>query len=657
MSLHALPGGYRLAEYRIERLLGEGGFGLTYLAVDTHLSKQVAIKEYLPSDWALRSADDNVVARSESVSADYREGLQAFIHESRTLARFDDRNIVRVHRYIEANGTAYLVMEYCAGGTLEDLLERQGRLDEEQVQRTLGPIMNGLQLVHEADVLHRDIKPHNIMFRDPDTPVLIDFGAARQITMSKSRSVGAIVSPPYAPLEQYSRRGNVGPWTDIYALAAVAYRCLTGHGLPDAPDRVEQDDYQPLVGRLGDSPFLRAIDRGLALKSVDRPRTLGEWYASWGRAGVNTGGGESTALTELDELLELAGLDKVITEQEMEMLLKHGERLGLPLHIVQQHIVVRAQQRGWNIKAGEEQPQAVRGDDLAYTAEISLEQAAIDSSLVISYSSQTQCSVCGGHGRSCSSCNGMGRVESARTLKVKVPAGVDDGDRIRISGEGDAGQNGGEPGDLYIIISVVEHPSYRREGQDIYMTAQLPETLARSGGELTVESLRGALKVHVPEGLASGTCMRLRGQGLPSPRGGNAGDLYITFECAESDAQTKLFDLKLALGAYYTVLWFGFVLLLLSLGSRSFQRGVEWVFRQLFGESFDAVQSFAQDWLLNGVLIALIVAGWLIVLLVPLRLCAVRHLNLWWWLGFAGHVLLMGGASVFMVIHMHRLAG
>lgn len=530
MSLHALPAGYQLAEYRIERLLGEGGFGLTYLALDTHLSKQVAIKEYLPSDWALRRGDNSVVARSESVSADYREGLQAFIHESRTLARFDDRNIVRVHRFIEANDTAYLVMEYCAGGTLEDLLERKGRLDEEQVRRTLGPIMNGLQLVHEADVLHRDIKPHNIMFRDPDTPVLIDFGAARQITMSKSRSVGAIVSPPYAPLEQYSRRGNVGPWTDIYALAAVAYRCLTGQGLPDAPDRVEQDEFQPLVGRVGDSPFLRAVDRGLALKSADRPRTLREWYASWGRTGGSAGGVDRTALAELDKLLELAGLDKVLTEQEIKMLLKQGERLGLQRDQVQRHIVGRAQQRGWKIQAKEEPPKATRGEDLNYTAKMSLEQTVNDTFLKIDYQPQQQCAVCSGSGHSCSSCGGTGRVAASRLLEVKIPAGVDDGDRIRLSGQGDAGQSGGEPGDLYVTIALAEHPHYYREGQDIYMTAQLPAALARSGGEVLLEALRGELMVQIPAGLASGSCMRLRGQGLPSPRDQSVGNLYVTFE-------------------------------------------------------------------------------------------------------------------------------
>ena len=350
---HQLPIGFQLAEYRIEKLLGEGGFGLTYLAVDTHLNKPVAIKEYLPSDWAMRQGNHSVVIKHESRRELYEDGLQGFINEGKTLARFDDTNIVRVHRYIEANNTAYLVMEYCAGGSLADLLEKRGRLGESEVREFLALIMNSLQLVHDVNILHRDIKPANIMFRDPDTPVLIDFGAARQVTLGRSQMLSAIVTPGYAPPEQYSLSGKFGPWTDIYALAAVAYHCLTGERPLESTARIDEDRLQPLTGRLGNSSFLRALDRGLALRSAERPRTLGEWFASWSADLSEEEHRQDDRWSGLDDLLELAGVDGLISAQEIEMLLGRASGQGIDQVEALRYITERAHQRGWSLQQPE----------------------------------------------------------------------------------------------------------------------------------------------------------------------------------------------------------------------------------------------------------------------------------------------------------------
>jgi serine/threonine protein kinase len=332
MELHALLPGYHLAEYRIEKLLGEGGFGLTYLAFDTHLDKQVAIKEYMPGDFCVRQNSTTIVPKSEAAKTDYEWGLNAFIIEAKTLAKFDDTNIVRIYRFFKENGTAYLVMEYCEGGCLSERYSQSNPMSETQVQQLLSPIMNGLQLVHEGGVLHRDIKPDNLMFRGDGTPVLIDFGAARQLVVSKSKPVTALLTPGYAPLEQYgSKADRLGPWTDIYSLAAVAYSCLTGKVPPDASDRVIEDEIETLAQSSDASNFLKSLDKALSIQSINRPQNLTDWYGEWkDESQVPTEPEEkptpeptpkpeqNAELKQSDDVIEMAGADdaKAAIEEE-----------------------------------------------------------------------------------------------------------------------------------------------------------------------------------------------------------------------------------------------------------------------------------------------------------------------------------------------------
>ena len=224
---NALPEGYRLQEYELVRVLGRpGGFGITYLGFDHHLDKDFAIKEYLPSNLAIRTADGSVVPQtSKEACEDFEWGLDRFLDEAKTLACFDHRHIVRVSRYFEAHDTAYMVMEHVEGETLSAHLTRKGTLREAELKGILYPLLDGLAVVHGEDILHRDITPSNIMLRAEDgSPVLIDFGAARQAIGAKSRLVTSLVTLGYAPIEQYSNQGNQGPWTDIYVLGAVCYQ-------------------------------------------------------------------------------------------------------------------------------------------------------------------------------------------------------------------------------------------------------------------------------------------------------------------------------------------------------------------------------------------------------------------------------------------------
>ena len=282
--LHALPQGHRLQEYELVRVLGFGGFGMTYLGFDHNLDKAVAIKEYLPSDIATRTADRSVAPQASDFRDDFQWGLERFLDEARTLARFDHRHIIKVYRFFEAHGTAYIVMEYAEGETLSAYLERKGTLSEAELKGILYPLLDGLAVVHGADFLHRDIKPGNIVLRAADgSPVLLDFGAARQAIGAKSRSVTSIVTPGYAPIEQYSSRGHQGAWTDIYALGGVCYRALTGQVPDDATDRMRQDPLVPVAERCAgrvSGAFLSAIDLALSVDEGDRPQSVGAWRAA-----------------------------------------------------------------------------------------------------------------------------------------------------------------------------------------------------------------------------------------------------------------------------------------------------------------------------------------------------------------------------------------
>jgi serine/threonine protein kinase len=280
---HGLPPKTVLLEYRIESILGAGGFGITYLARDTHLEKDVAIKEYLPVDLALRALDRSVVPVNTDTAFNYKSGLDLFLAEARTLARFTHPNIVRVSRYFEANGTAYMVMSYEEGTSLNRFLRKVAQPDEAYLKAMVEPLLEGLQEVHAAGFLHRDIKPSNIFLRADGTPVLLDFGTARLAIRDSVHDAISILTPGYAPIELYVRTGQQGPWTDVYSLAAVLYRAVVGENPPDALTRLKVDGVGKRLQRGRDrysAKFLAAIQWGLALEEKRRPQNVTEWRSA-----------------------------------------------------------------------------------------------------------------------------------------------------------------------------------------------------------------------------------------------------------------------------------------------------------------------------------------------------------------------------------------
>ena len=238
-ALHMQPGSILAGRYLIGRVIGYGGFGVTYISWDDTLRQRVAIKEYLPSEFATRAVGQTqVTVFGGNKAQQFVDGMVKFIDEAKRLAKFQNEpGIVRIYDSFEANNTAYIVMEYLDGETLTAYLDREGRVPVEQAIEMLTPVIRSLEAVHKVGIIHRDIAPDNIMLTKDGHVKLIDFGAARYATTSHSRSLTVIIKPGYSPEEQYRSRGDQGPHTDVYALAAVLYRMVTGITPPDALER------------------------------------------------------------------------------------------------------------------------------------------------------------------------------------------------------------------------------------------------------------------------------------------------------------------------------------------------------------------------------------------------------------------------------------
>ena len=278
--------GTEIGRYEIREILGIGGFGVTYKAWDPKLKRLVAIKEYLPADTAVRANDTIHVQAHESRVEEYRFGLDRFLKEAEILAKFPHPNIVAVFDYYQQNNTAYLIMNFEQGQTLSQYVKTQGgRLEEGELRNLIKPILKGLEHIHKQDYYHRDVKPSNIYLREHGEPVLIDFGAARQALGNRSRSLTAIVSAGFAPSEQYgSDFKKQGPWSDIYAVGATLYCCISGFKPVDAPTRqsaILEDESDPLIPAvtLGKGRYtthlLQLIDWMLQPAIRKRPQTVG----------------------------------------------------------------------------------------------------------------------------------------------------------------------------------------------------------------------------------------------------------------------------------------------------------------------------------------------------------------------------------------------
>src|SRR6267142_411740 len=273
----ALPAGTRLENYRIVSTLAAGGFSIVYLAHDEK-DTPVVIKEYLPSTLALRSDGNAYPSIPEADLAKFRYGMKCFFEEGRALAGLSHPNVVRVLNFFRANETVYLVMRYERGRSLQKHIEsRKGMLDETWVRATFAQLLNGLREVHTSKLLHLDIKPANVYLRNDGSPLLIDFGAARQTLSAEGVKLPPTYTPGFAAPEQYARPAELGPWTDIYSVGATVYSCLAGAAPQAAHLRLEKDELVPArrawAGQYS-AVLLDIIDWCLRLDHLKRPQSV-----------------------------------------------------------------------------------------------------------------------------------------------------------------------------------------------------------------------------------------------------------------------------------------------------------------------------------------------------------------------------------------------
>lgn len=282
-DLRALPVGEVLLDFKILSKLGQGAFGITYLAQDLSLDCKVAIKEYFPREFAVREGTKTVRAGG---AADEREtfnwGLAKFSEEAQTLARLDHPNVVAVRRFFKLNGTAYLVMDYCEGEPLDRVIRKDGTPSPERLEQIFLSLLDALEYVHSQKVTHRDIKPSNIFIRNDGRPVLLDFGAAKRSLVEQTHTVTSLATRHYAAFEQYATNGKQGPWTDVYGLAATMYFVATGVKPEDSSDRILDDTLTPLRVKAATkypqrAAILSAIDAGMGVRQNERPQTVADW--------------------------------------------------------------------------------------------------------------------------------------------------------------------------------------------------------------------------------------------------------------------------------------------------------------------------------------------------------------------------------------------
>jgi serine/threonine protein kinase len=272
----ALPSGFQIEEFSIDRQLSLGGFSIVYLAHD-RAGQEVAIKEYLPNSLALRGEGEvTPVIQTEHQGA-FRYGMKCFFEEGKALASLSHPNVVRVVNFFRANDTVYMVMKYERGRTLQEFIHKHlGHISERFIRGMFVRLLNGLRVVHSNKLLHLDIKPSNIYLRVDNTPVLLDFGAARQTLSSGTPILKPMYTPGFASPEHYGERRNMGPWSDIYGIGAAMYACLSGVTPQAADARLERDQLIPAMarweGQLSDH-LLETIDWCLNLNHLYRPQS------------------------------------------------------------------------------------------------------------------------------------------------------------------------------------------------------------------------------------------------------------------------------------------------------------------------------------------------------------------------------------------------
>ena len=349
-NVNALPNGAALNGYVITGLIGQGGFGVVYVARDLSSNRTIAIKEYLPSAIAGRVADGSVAPRSADLANAYAAGLKGFMREANLLSELAHPALVAVHRAWEQNGTAYMAMAYYPGKTLREVrLARPAAMTEAHIKVLLMPVFEAVSELHAHRVIHRDISPDNILVMANGTTVLLDLGAARQVLGGMTQALTTILKPGFAPIEQYVEDGSMeqGRWTDVYGLGAVIYFLANGKAPTPATTRIVRDTL-PVIAAADSgidysSGFVQAVTRALAVRAIDRYKSMGEFREALGWS-------IKLAVPRIDAPAEktaaMAGLTaediRRMTAPEAELPIKVEATTPAPIRATASHTVTRS---------------------------------------------------------------------------------------------------------------------------------------------------------------------------------------------------------------------------------------------------------------------------------------------------------------------------
>ena len=443
----ALSAGEKIQDYVIEKVLGSGGFAIVYKAKHQYLkNKFVAIKEFLPSHIATREGR-TVHSIETSKHIDFEEGIEQFVHEAEKLIDFKTHpHIVNCIGFTKANGTAYLIMDYEDGYPLSSIIKskaaKKTKLDQQQIIHLMQPIIDGLAYIHSLNVLHRDIKPENVFIRNESTePVLIDFGVAKQDFSRKTRSTKPAYTPGFAPFEQVSETGDLGPWTDIYALGMMMWVMVTHKNAADYESTrramaalKRQPDPLPSAVSQGqgqyDEEFLAIIDRCVRIDEEQRFQSMEELYNALNDIGKVT---PSPSLSEDDVEQDTSQEDDEEPDISQENQESHQKKY--------------------------EPPVPEKGRDITYTVTLTAKEAKKGGSKKIEYNRAEPCEKCAPYFTSdCSYCNNTRRVMNKVNLQLTYPAYTKNQERVKLKAKGDAGKYRGDYGDLYLVYQVEPEP-------------------------------------------------------------------------------------------------------------------------------------------------------------------------------------------------------
>ena len=473
---YALPlGTILMGKYLTGRVLGQGGFGITYIGWDLAMERKVAIKEYYPSGQVSRNPGTRTLTwyTSEQSRRARQNGTEIFLKEARKMSKVDSvSNVVRVRDLFQENETAYIVMDFVEGETLKARLQKTGPMPWSRAKDIFLPAIQAMEQVHKAGLVHRDISPDNLMLTPDGKVMILDLGAAKDLSVNNGASSMQVAKGGFSPLEQYTQRGGSGPWTDVYAMAATIYYTLTGTVPPTAVDRVASDPMNWDMKGLPAS-VVKALQSAMAVMPDGRTRSMEE-------------------------------LEKALYGQSAPETAKKETNCKEP-------------------PSGRHSSAPLRGEDVTTSITLSFEEAALGCERTIAVETLEHCPACKGSGMdsggthsSCPTCKGKGRVRRLQKINVKIPAGVDDGQQIRCREMGSVGLFSGTKGDLLVTVHVSSHPVFRRDGSDVCSEIHVSEKQADQGSPVIVPILDGTTTLVLPKGVRSGHVITLDGKGIPA---------------------------------------------------------------------------------------------------------------------------------------------